>query len=36
MLKTAIIIGSVRPVRLGEAVGQWVFDIAQKRGDAEY
>lgn len=36
MLKIAIIIGSVRPVRLGEAVGKWVFDIAQKRGDAEY
>jgi NAD(P)H-dependent FMN reductase len=36
MLKIAIIIGSVRPVRQGETVARWVFDLAQKRGDAEY
>lgn len=36
MLKIAIIIGSVRPVRKGEAVGKWALELAQKRGDAEY
>jgi NAD(P)H-dependent FMN reductase len=36
MLKIAIIIGSIRPVRRGEAVGKWVFEHAQARGDADY
>lgn len=36
MLKLAIIIGSTRPGRVGDAVARWVFDLAQKRGDAEY
>jgi NAD(P)H-dependent FMN reductase len=36
MLKIAIIIGSTRPVRKGEAVGKWVLERAQARGDAEY
>lgn len=36
MLKIAIIIGSTRPNRKGEAVGQWVFEHAKLRGDAEY
>jgi NAD(P)H-dependent FMN reductase len=36
MLKVAIIIGSVRPGRKGEGVGKWVFELAQKRSDAEY
>jgi NAD(P)H-dependent FMN reductase len=36
MLKLAIIIGSTRPGRVGEAVARWVFELAQKRGDAEY
>ena len=36
MLKIAIIIGSTRPIRKGEAVGKWVFEQAQKRGDATY
>jgi len=36
MLKLAIIIGSTRPGRVGDAVAQWVFDLAQKRKDAEY
>jgi len=36
MLKLAIIIGSTRPGRIGEAVAWWVFELAQKRGDAEY
>lgn len=36
MLKTAIILGSTRPGRVGEAVAKWVYEIAQKRNDAEY
>lgn len=36
MLKIAIITGSTRPNRNGEAVARWVHDIAKKRGDAEY
>ncbi|MEV4760553.1 NAD(P)H-dependent oxidoreductase [Micromonospora sp. NPDC049559] len=36
MTKIAIILGSTRPGRNGEAVAQWVYDIASKRGDAEY
>ena len=36
MLKLAIIIGSTRPGRVGEAVGRWVYQIAQQRRDAEF
>ncbi|WP_030455822.1 NADPH-dependent FMN reductase [Herbidospora cretacea] len=36
MLKVGIILGSTRPGRNGEAVAQWVRDLAVKRGDAEY
>lgn len=36
MVKLAIIIGSTRPGRVGEAVAQWVSELAQKRRDAEY
>lgn len=36
MLKIAVIIGSTRPNRKGEAVGKWVFEKASQRGDAEY
>ena len=36
MLKIAIIIGSTRPGRKGEAVGKWVFEVAKKRTDAEF
>jgi NAD(P)H-dependent FMN reductase len=36
MLKIAIILGSTRPGRNGEAVARWVNEIAQKRSDAEY
>lgn len=36
MLKIAIIIGSTRPGRNGEAVAKWVYQIAQKRSDAEF
>ena len=36
MLRIAIILGSTRPGRNGEAVAQWVYGIASKRTDAEY
>jgi NAD(P)H-dependent FMN reductase len=36
MLRIAIIIGSTRPGRKAEAVGKWVYEIAQKRNDAEF
>src|SRR5881296_3213060 len=36
MLRLAIIIGSTRPGRKGEAVAKWVYEIAQKRSDAEF
>jgi NAD(P)H-dependent FMN reductase len=36
MLKIAIIMGSTRPGRNGEAVAKWVYEIAQKRSDAEF
>ena len=36
MLKIAIIIGSTRPGRNGEAVAKWVTEIAKKRSDAEF
>ncbi|MEO6695036.1 MAG: NAD(P)H-dependent oxidoreductase [Ignavibacteria bacterium] len=36
MLKVGIIIGSTRPGRVGDSVAKWVFDIAQKRRDAEF
>jgi NAD(P)H-dependent FMN reductase len=36
MLKLAIIIGSTRPNRVGESVGKWVQQLAQKRSDAEF
>ncbi|MBN1424518.1 NAD(P)H-dependent oxidoreductase [Candidatus Fermentibacteria bacterium] len=36
MIKIGILIGSTRPGRNGEAVGHWVFEIAQKRSDAEF
>jgi NAD(P)H-dependent FMN reductase len=36
MLKIAIIIGSTRPGRKGEAVGKWVYEHAQKRTDATF
>ncbi|HSP18859.1 MAG TPA: NAD(P)H-dependent oxidoreductase [Myxococcaceae bacterium] len=36
MTRIAIIIGSTRPGRKGEAVARYVLDIAKKRGDAEY
>ena len=36
MLRNAFIIGSTRPGRNGEAVAQWAYDIAPKRGDADF
>jgi NAD(P)H-dependent FMN reductase len=36
MLKVAIVIGSTRPGRKGEAVARWVHEIAAKRSDASY
>jgi NAD(P)H-dependent FMN reductase len=36
MIKTAIVIGSTRPGRKAEAIARWVYEIAKKRGDAEF
>ena len=36
MLKVAIIIGSTRPGRNGEAVAKWVYEIAERREDAKF
>ena len=36
MLRIAVIIGSTRPGRNGEAVAKWVYEIAQKHSDAEF
>src|ERR1700738_5357440 len=36
MLKIAVIIGSTRPGRNGEAVAKWVYEVGQKRTDAEF
>ena len=36
MLKIAIILGSTRPGRNGEAVARWVHAVAGKRSDAQY
>jgi NAD(P)H-dependent FMN reductase len=36
MNKIAIIIGSTRPGRNGEAVAKWVYELSKKRSDAEF
>ena len=36
MLRIAIIVGSTRPGRKGEAVAKWAYEIAQRRSDAEF
>jgi NAD(P)H-dependent FMN reductase len=36
MTKVAIILGSTRPGRNGEAVAKWAYDLASKRTDAEF
>ena len=36
VIKIAIILGTTRPGRNGEAVAHWVYEIAKKRIDAEF
>ena len=36
MLKIGVILGSTREGRLSPQVGEWVKEVAGKRGDAEY
>jgi NAD(P)H-dependent FMN reductase len=36
MIRIAIIIGNTRPGRKAEGVAKWVYEIAQKRSDAEF
>ncbi len=36
MIRVAVVLGSTRPGRVGEAVAKWVHEIAGKRTDAEY
>jgi len=36
MLKTAFIIGSTRPGRVGESVARWAYELAARRKDAEF
>jgi NAD(P)H-dependent FMN reductase len=36
MIKIAIILGSTKPGRNGEAVAKWVHELAKKRTDAEF
>ena len=36
MIKLAVILGSTRPGRRGEAIAKWVYDLAKKRSDAEF
>jgi len=36
MLRIAVIIGSTRPGRRGEAVARWVFERSKQRTDAEF
>jgi NAD(P)H-dependent FMN reductase len=36
MLKVAIILGTTRPGRIGEAVARWAYDLAKRRKDAAF
>jgi NAD(P)H-dependent FMN reductase len=36
MIGIAIILGSTRPGRIGEAVARWVYEMAKQRSDAEF
>jgi len=36
MTRIGIILGSTRPGRNGEQVAKWVYDIASRRGDAQF
>lgn len=35
-MRIAVIVGSTRPGRVGEAVAKWAFEIAKQRDDADY
>lgn len=36
MIRIAVILGSTRPGRLGEAVARWTYELASRRTDAEF
>src|SRR4051794_37957297 len=36
MVKIAVVVGSTRPGRNGEAVANWVQDLASKHGEAQF
>src|SRR5207253_374832 len=36
MIKVAIILGSTRPNRKGEAVAKWAYELAKKNNEAEF
>jgi NAD(P)H-dependent FMN reductase len=36
MLKIAIIVGSTRPGRKGDAIARWAYEIARRRTDADF
>ena len=36
MLIVAVILGSTRPGRNGEAVAKWIYDVAKRRTHAEF
>jgi NAD(P)H-dependent FMN reductase len=36
MIRIGIILGSTRPNRNGEQVAKWVYDLASRRGEAEF
>jgi NAD(P)H-dependent FMN reductase len=36
MIKIAVIVGSTRPGRNGEAVGKWVYEVAARRQDVSF
>jgi len=36
MTKIAVILGSTRPRRNGEAVAKWIYELSKKRTDAEF
>lgn len=36
MLNIAIVLGSTRPGRIGEAVARWIYEIASRRSDARF
>lgn len=36
MIKLAIVVGSTRPGRVGDAVARWAYELSKKRTDAEF